>query len=116
MDAAVLKKNRALTKDFTELYLELENEGFFKPSYTHNILRITELVLMAAVGYVLLQRQNYVFKFIGIVLIGLVQGRSGWMQHESGHNSLSGIPKLDRIFHALLCGKYCKSGKEKLTK
>lgn len=64
---------------------------------------------MASVGYALLQWQHYAVKFIGIALIGLVQGRSGWVQHESGHNSLSGKPKVDRIFHSLLCGKYCKS-------
>lgn len=101
----MLKKNRALTEDFTKLYLELENEGFFKPSYTHNILRFVELLIMAAIGYALIQCQNNLAKVIGSVLIGLTQGRSGWMQHESGHLSLSGNPKLDRIFHALFFGK-----------
>lgn len=101
----MLKKNRALTEDFTKLYLELENEGFFEPSYTHNILRFMELLVMAAVGYALIQCQNILAKVIGSVLIGLMQGRSGWMQHESGHLSLSGSPKLDRIFHAIFFGK-----------
>lgn len=54
----MLKKNRALTEDFTKLYLELESEGFFKPSYIHNILRVIELFVIAALGYALLQRQR----------------------------------------------------------
>lgn len=102
----VLKKNRALTEDFTKLYLELEKEGMFEPSYTHNILRVLELVVIGVVGYALLQWQSVFAKIIGSVLIGLMQGRSGWMQHESGHNSISGKPKVDRILHALFFGKH----------
>lgn len=101
----VLKKNRALTNDFTKLFVQLKQEGLFEPSYTHNILRFLELLVMAAVGYSLFQSNNYVMKYIGIFLIGLTQGRSGWLQHESGHNSLSGNPKVDRIFHAFFIGK-----------
>lgn len=76
------EKNRALTEDFTKLYLELEREGYFEPSYVHNILRMIELFVIAAVGYVLLQCQSNAVKLIGIILIGLMQGRSGWIQHE----------------------------------
>lgn len=102
----MLKKNRALTEDFTKLYLELENEGLFKPSYTHNILRMVELFVIAAIGYTFLQWQNSAAKIIGIILLGLMQGRSGWIQHESGHHSFSGNPKFDRLFHALIFGKF----------
>lgn len=101
----MLEKNRALTEDFTKLYLEFEREGLFEPSYTHNILRMIELFVMAAFGYQMLQTENYIVKFIGIVLLGLAQGRSGWITHESGHNSLSGNPRFERIFHAILTGK-----------
>lgn len=104
LSEAVLKKNRALTEDFTNLYLELEREGMFKPSYTHIVLRFVELIVMASVGYALVQRQSLLANIIGAILIGLVQGRSGWMQHESGHLSLSGSPKWDRVFHALFFG------------
>lgn len=104
LDEAVIKKNRALTEDFNKLYLELEEEGLFEPSYTHIILRLVELLVMTAAGVALIQCQSYLAKFIGSVLIGLVRGRSGWMQHESGHMSLSGNPKMDRILHALLIG------------
>lgn len=104
-DAGVRKKNQALTEDFTKLYLELEREGLFRPSYVHNILRMAELFVIAALGYTLLQWQNNGAKLMGIVLLGLVQGRSGWLQHESGHHSVSGNPKFDRFFHAVIFGK-----------
>lgn len=105
LDPMVLKKNRALTEDFTKLYLEIEKEGMFVPSYTHNILRVLELVVMGAIGYALVQCESNIAKVIGSILIGLMQGRSGWMQHEGGHNSLSGKPKIDRILHAFFFGK-----------
>lgn len=101
----MLKKNRALTEDFNKLYLELESEGYFKPSYTHNILRFIELIVMVAIGYKLILCESTFLICVGSILIGLAQGRSGWMQHESGHLSLTGIPKLDRIFHAIFFGK-----------
>lgn len=105
LDAEVMEKNRILTKDFTKLYLELEREGLFEPSYTHIFFRVVEVLVMMFVGYRLLWFQNNLAKLIGIVLIGLTQGRFGWLQHECGHNSLSGNPKLDRLFHILFIGK-----------
>lgn len=104
LDATVLKKNRLLTEDFTKLYLELESEGLFNPSYTHIFLRFAELFLMWFAGYGLLQFENYVVKFIGIVLIGLMQGRCGWVQHEGGHRSLSGNSRHDRLLQAATIG------------
>lgn len=61
---------------------------------------------MAAVGYALLQWQHIGAKLVGIFLIALMQGRVGWVQHESGHHSVSGNPKFDRFFHAITMGTY----------
>lgn len=77
----------------------------FKPSYIHNVYRIAELFAIAYVGYLLLFSQSYIVKFLGCALLGLAQGRSGWVQHESGHHSLTGIPKLDRVLHDIIFGK-----------
>ncbi len=84
--------------------MELEKEGLFEPSYIHNILRMAELLLMAAVGYYLLQWQHGVAKLTGIFLIGLMQGRLGWIQHEGGHHSLSGNPRFDRLIQLIVMG------------
>lgn len=105
LDAKVLEKNRILTEDFTKLYLELEKEGLFEPSYKHMFLRTVEVILMFLVGYRLLWFQNIFAKLVGIVLFGVAQGRCGWLQHECGHRSLSGNPKLDRLIHVLFIGK-----------
>ncbi|OXA56485.1 Fatty acid desaturase 2 [Folsomia candida] len=99
-----LKRHQALTEDFNKLYLELEKEGMFRPSYVHNIYRISEIIAIGYVGYLLLFSQSYLIKLLGCLLLGLAQGRSGWVQHESGHHSLTGNPKADRLIHAVIFG------------
>jgi len=99
-----LKRHQALTEDFTKLYLELEKEGMFKPSYLHNIYRVAEVIAIGYVGYLLLFSQSYLIKFLGCMLLGLAQGRSGWIQHESGHHSLTGNSKWDRLIHDVVFG------------
>lgn len=105
LDPLVLKKNRALTEDFTKLYIELQREGLFNPCYTHIILRIVEAFVMLAIGYVLLYRENYFVKFIGMVILGFGHGRLGFLGHEAGHYSLTGNPKCDRYLEIIF---YCK--------
>ncbi len=100
------QRHKALTEDFTKLYLELEKEGMFKPSYVHNVYRIAEIIAIAYVGYLLLFSQSYIVKFFGCALLGLAGGRIGWVQHEGGHHSLTGIPKVDRVLQDIIFGKY----------
>jgi fatty acid desaturase len=76
----------------------------FKVSYLHNIYRVFEVIAIGYIGYLLLFSQNYLIKFLGCMLLALAQGRSGWIQHESGHHSFTGIPKIDRLFHAVIFG------------
>jgi len=99
------RRHLALNEDFTKLYLELEKEGMFEPAYLHNFLRILEIIGIALLGYFCLFSGSYLVKFFGVVLIALAQGRSGWMQHESGHRSLTGKPNADRCLHAVIFGK-----------
>jgi len=101
---ARLKRHQALTEDFNHLYLELEKEGLFEPSYIHNAYRLVEIVAIGVIGYLLLFSQSYVIKLLGALLLGLAQGRSGWMQHELGHHSLTGRPKWDRFLHSIVFG------------
>lgn len=101
----VVKKNRALTEDFTKLHLELEKEGIFEVSYTHSFLRTMEFILLFAFAIALLQWQNCVARFIGSIMFGLAGGRAAYLGHELGHLSYSGNPKFDRIVHAVTYGK-----------
>jgi len=36
----------------------------------------------------------------GLVVLGMVSGRCGWLMHEGGHYSLTGHIKLDRALQA----------------
>jgi len=61
-------------------------------------------LIMGYFSYWLISSPSYFVKFLGIVLLGIVQGRTGWIQHESGHLSFTGNPKFDRFFHAIIFG------------
>ncbi|KAJ6647039.1 Acyl-lipid (8-3)-desaturase [Pseudolycoriella hygida] len=104
LDPATLKKNRALTEDFTKLYLELEREGYFKPSYVHIAYRLVELLLMSALGAYLSQIKTFWVQIVAVFVCGITAGRSGWVQHEGGHYSLTGNPKIDRYLQILTIG------------
>ncbi len=86
-DAVKVEKISPLMADFKKLTEELKAEGFFKPSIPHVIYRVLELVLLHAAGIWLIRNNSLP---LGIVLLALGQGRSGWLMHEGGHYSLTG--------------------------
>lgn len=99
----------ALLKDFEQLRTELENEGYFKPSLVHVVYRISELLLMHASGvYCLIWGSHVAVQCLGVLLLGIAQGRCGWFMHEGGHNSLTGNITIDRniqmFFYGVGCG------------
>eukprot|EP00039_Didymoeca_costata_P022416 m.4446 g.4446 ORF g.4446 m.4446 type:complete len:425 (-) comp2987_c0_seq1:207-1481(-) len=98
-----LKEDRdaALTKDFQALRKELMDEGFFEPSIPHVIYRISEIILMHAIGFYALFNG---WSFAAIAILGLAQGRCGWLMHEGGHHSLTGYIPLDISIQVILYG------------
>jgi hypothetical protein len=90
----------SLLEDFDKLTRELEAEGFFKPNIPHVIFRLTELILLHVVGYFLFTRVNL---FAGIAVLGIASGRCGWLMHEGGHYSLTGL-----FFIFVFIYKLCK--------
>lgn len=44
----------ASSRDLHQTQNTVENEGFFKPSATHTMLRLTEIVVLHAIGFYLL--------------------------------------------------------------
>jgi hypothetical protein len=76
-----------LLDDFDKLTRELEDEGFFKPNIPHVLYRCSEIVIMHAIGFYLLFN-GYVTA--GLITLGIVCGRCGWLMHEGGHYSLTG--------------------------
>lgn len=69
-------------------------------------LRVMELFVLGAIGYTLLQWQNYFVRIFGIVFVVFAQLRCMYVVHEMGHYSYSGNPKVDRIFQAITDGMY----------
>jgi fatty acid desaturase 2 (delta-6 desaturase) len=97
----VLEKHAALTKDFQKLHDELESEGLFKPSPFHILIRFLELGVFFVFG-VWLQLSGY--RVSSAMVMAFLAGRSGYLMHEAGHNSLTGKPKFDRFLHSFLFG------------
>jgi fatty acid desaturase len=45
--------------------------------------------------------------WLGLFVLGIVQGRCGWLMHEGGHYSLTGVIWLDRQLQMFLYGYGC---------
>lgn len=93
-----------LMKDFNDFTVQLEKEGFFKPSVPHVIYRCLEIFVMYGIGFWLLRNEQII---LGIILISLAQGRCGWLMHEGGHYSLTGKIAIDRAIQILFYGVGC---------
>lgn len=102
----VRRRRQALTEDFTKLYHELREEGYFEPSIAHVTYRITELIALGLSGYLLLQSETLQWRILGYLVFSLYFGRVGWLQHEGGHYSLTGRPKVDRFIQTIVLGKF----------
>ncbi|CAL8122112.1 unnamed protein product [Orchesella dallaii] len=104
-DKATREKNKALTKDFTKLFMELKAEGVFDPSYTHITYRIVELILITVLGlYVVTQYPSLLAKSVGVFALAMGQGRALWVMHEAGHYSLTGNVSIDKKIEAFVIG------------
>lgn len=89
-----------ILKDFAIFRKSLEDRGFFKPSYTHILYRIIELFSIYGLAIYTIQYNIC----ISIFLFGLFGGRCGWLQHEGGHNSLTGNIKIDKVIQNIFIG------------
>eukprot|EP01038_Epipyxis_sp_PR26KG_P005620 gene5620-7762_t len=102
--APKLAGQSTLMEDFNKLTIELESEGFFKPDYFHVCFRISEIIIMHLIGFALLFN-GYVP--LGILMLGIVSGRCGWLMHEGGHYSMTGIIPIDRALQIIIYGLGC---------
>jgi acyl-CoA 6-desaturase (Delta-6 desaturase) len=82
----------------------VEEEGFFKPDVPHVLLRLSEIVVMHALGFYFLFNSQVI---LGLVILGIVSGRCGWLMHEGGHYSMTGNISLDRTMQIVLYGVGC---------
>jgi hypothetical protein len=80
---------RDLSKAFATFSEQLRKEGLFDPSFSHGVYRVSELFLLHALGYYLIFETS--FLPVGFLILGIAQGRCGWLMHEAGHYSLTGV-------------------------
>lgn len=106
LDAETVKKNRGLTEDFTKLYVELESNGYFEPSYVQAFVRLAEIFVLFGVGfYLVCTSHSILIRLIGIAVFTLSRARASFFVHELGHYSYTGNPKVDRIVDVTVHGK-----------
>jgi len=92
--------DKDMIADFAEFRKSLETRGFFKPSTMHVCYRVFEIVALYLFASYMI-RYNI---FVSLFLFGLVGGRCGWIQHEGGHNSLTGNIKTDKLIQNIFLG------------
>ena len=91
-----------MLRDFARWRAELENEGFFEPARLHLFYRTAELCATFALGTFLM---SLGYPLLASVVYGVLFGaRCGWIQHEGGHNSLTGDSFWDKRIQAATCG------------
>lgn len=86
-------RRAALLADFADFTAQLQAEGKFEPSPRHVVYRLVEVVAMHLAGAALIWHG---YTLAGIAMLGVVQGRCGWLMHEGGHYSLTGNIGIDR--------------------
>jgi fatty acid desaturase 2 (delta-6 desaturase) len=78
--------------DFRIMRQQLDTMGCFEPDYIHVYFRLLELVFFFGLGVFLVPYNVYASMLAFIVF----KTRCGWVQHEAGHLSLTGIKSVDR--------------------
>lgn len=58
-------------------------------------------------AYLFMAYDSMMLKALGLFVLGVVQGRCGWLMHEGGHYSLTGNIKVDRTIQEILYGVGC---------
>jgi fatty acid desaturase len=107
-DASPAMDKQELAKDFLRLTADLKAEGFFTPHLGAVVFRISELVLLNAVGFYLMICYNSLpLRALGLITVAIAEGRAGWLMHEGGHGSLTGDIKTDRTLQIYIYGVGC---------
>jgi fatty acid desaturase len=92
--------DRELLDAFTKFRDELIKDGFFEPSHIHVLYRIIELVMLFCLGLYTMS-SSYIST---VLILGMFRVRCGWLQHEGGHNSLTGIMTIDKKIQDICIG------------
>ncbi len=85
-------EDKKIHADFRSLRTHLEKLGCFEPDYIHVYFRLLELAFFFGLGIFFIPHNIYASMLAFI----LFKTRCGWVQHEGGHISLTGIKSIDR--------------------
>jgi fatty acid desaturase 2 (delta-6 desaturase) len=93
-------RQQEMTADFREMRTNLVNHGCFEPDYIHVYFRMLELAFYFGMGTWLASYNIYasLLSFIAF------KTRCGWVQHECGHLSFTGIRAIDRAIQTFTMG------------
>lgn len=96
----VSPRQKEMLSDFRDMRTTLVNNGCFEPDYIHVYFRLMEIMFYFGLGTILAPHNIYA----SILSFTIFKTRCAWLQHEAGHNSLTGIIKIDKIIHTLTIG------------
>ena len=94
------ERQQEMTTDFREMRADLVNQGCFDPDYIHVYFRLLELAFYFSLGTWFASYNIYasILSFIAF------KTRCGWVQHECGHLSFTGIRRIDRAIQTFTMG------------
>jgi fatty acid desaturase len=96
--------DRDMLDDFAKFRAQLVDEGFFKPDIPMLCYRVLEQTVLFA-GAVYVSRGDSPISWLAAACImGMFRARSGWIQHEGGHNSLTGVIWMDKLIQEIYIG------------
>ena len=96
----ITQRQQEMTNDFREMRATLIEQGCFEPDYIHVYFRLLELAFFFGLGTWLASYNIYasILSFIAF------KTRCGWVQHECGHLSFTGLRKIDRAIQTFTMG------------
>ncbi|ODM90156.1 Fatty acid desaturase 3 [Orchesella cincta] len=100
LEPSVKSRHDELTKDFLKLFKEIEAEGIMKAEplvFGYKMFQNFVLFVIGLIFVHLFGVNSLICRGLGIIFITFAGGQFLWQGHEGGHNSFTGIPKLDRI-------------------
>lgn len=99
-----VESSRKLNDDFKNLHAEFVEAGMFRPCLWHVSYRLLELVVLLCLSLYLIYRETPAAIAAGTVILAIFFGRVGWLEHEAGHRSLTGRPRLDKLIELIFFG------------
>jgi len=94
------ERQQEMTNDFREMRQNLVDQGCFEPDYIHVYFRLLEIAFYFGLGTWMASYNIYA----SILSFIMFKTRCGWVQHECGHLSFTGIRRIDRAIQTFTMG------------